>query len=123
VINDTTIVRALAETIVEQRFSGSGAAANVGQFLLDVRNQMPDFLRFPFFMLTLVFEAWPLASTMRPFHRLPYERRVAQIEAWRHSRIEARRRLIEFYETLALFGLYSDLYQEDYEHAEPRAEP
>jgi hypothetical protein len=39
---------------------------------------------------------------------------LIQIHAWRSSRIEARRRFIEFYESLAVFGLYSELYGNDY---------
>jgi hypothetical protein len=36
---------------------------------------------------------------------------------WRGSSLEVRRRYVEFFGTLAVFGLYSELYGTDYEYA------
>lgn len=89
----------------------------VSRFLMDVHARMPGFLRLPFRILTLVFDGWSYFSYGRPFHRLKLAQRAAQIEAWRNSSLEVRRRYIEFFGTLAVFGLYSELYGADYEYA------
>src|SRR5688500_10308683 len=104
-------VNAFAETTVRERCAearaGAALSASVGRFLLDVHARMPDYLRQPFRMLTLGFDAWSLPRHGRPFHRLTHEQRARQVHAWKASRLEPRRRLIEFYETLAVFSLYS----------------
>lgn len=84
---------------------------------------MPDYLRLPFRILTLAFDAWALPRHGKPFHRLPHELRTRQVQAWKASRLEPRRRLIEFYETLAVFSLYSDLYGQDYGYASEQRDP
>ena len=113
-------VMALAETTVWRcslpEAAGRDPAGAVGTFLLDVHARMPDYLRGPFRILTLAFDAWSLPFHGRPFHRLSPDQRFRQVQAWKGSRIEARRRLIEFYETLAVFSLYSDIYGQDYGH-------
>ena len=114
-------VRAFAEATVRHRTAEGdpveGLSRQTGQFLLAVHSRMPDYLRLPFRVLTLAFDAWAIPKSGRPFHRLPVEKRLEQMRRWRTSRIETQRRLIEFYESLALFGLYSDLYGQDYTHA------
>jgi len=114
-LDEKLTVRAFAEAIVNQRLPGGGLEEPVANFLIDVRTRMPDYLRIPFYILTLIFNAWAIATTGRRFHNLSNAQRIAQIQSWRESRIEAWRRLIEFYETLAIFGLYSELYGEDFE--------
>jgi hypothetical protein len=117
---DHTVI-AFAETVVRERRGeargGQDPSASVGRFLLDVHARMPDYLRQPFRVLTLGFGAWSLPRHGRPFHRLTHEQRSAQVQAWKRSRLEPRRRLIEFYETLAVFSLYSDLYGQEYGYA------
>jgi hypothetical protein len=115
-------VSALAESIIRERCAGtdadrSAAHLPVASFLLDTHARMPDYLRLPLQCLTLGFDAWALLSTGRPFHRLPHDRRWRQIRAWKESALGFRRDLIKFYETLAVFGWYSELYGEDYAHA------
>lgn len=114
-------VKALADTTIRQQALAAmpdrDLPGTVGDFLVDVQARMPDYLRLPFRLLTLAFDAWSLPTAGKPFHRLPQDQRLRQVEAWKHSRIEARRRLIEFYESLTLFGLYSTLYGQDYAHA------
>ena len=91
-------------------------AAAVARFLTATHAQMPDYLRWPFRILTLVFDAWSIPFSGKPFHKLDLARRSAQVAAWENSRIEVRRRLMEFYGSLALFCLYSELYGQDYRH-------
>jgi hypothetical protein len=117
---ESTVI-ALSEAIVHGQ-SSHGTATDAlclrsGHFVLAVHARMPDYLRLPFRLLTLAFDAATLVRCGRPFHRLSLERRIQHIERWRSSRIEAKRRLIEFYESLTLFGFYSDLYGQDYQYA------
>jgi hypothetical protein len=113
-LDEEATVRAFAEAIIQQHSRDARLEEPVAQFLLDVRMHMPDYLRIPFRILGLIFDAWAIPLTGRPFHRLSNRQRLIQIHAWRSSRIEARRRFIEFYESLAVFGLYSELYGNDY---------
>ncbi|WP_372623485.1 hypothetical protein [Falsiroseomonas sp.] len=114
-------VEAFAQATVRERSAPRSderdPSTSVGRFLLDVHARMPDYLRLPFRLLTLAFDAWSLPRHGKPFHRLPHELRIKHVQAWKTSRLEPRRRLIEFYETLAVFSLYSDLYGQDYGYA------
>lgn len=112
-------VAAFADTIARRKeFAGSNATEieAVSDYLIAVHARMPDYLRALFRLLTLIFDAWPYLAAGRPFHRLDLPGRIAQIEAWERSRLEVRRRLIEFYASLALFCLYSERYGRDYRH-------
>ena len=114
-------VTALAEAIVRERCAGAaqagpGAQASVARFLLATHARMPDYLRLPFVVLTLAFDLWAVPIAGRPFHRLPHESRMRQIRAWQASRLGVRRDLIKFYETLAVFGWYAEVYGQDYRH-------
>jgi hypothetical protein len=114
-------VTALAEALVRERCAGAatadpGAVASVARFLLATHARMPDYLRLPFTLLTLAFDLWPVPSAGRPFHRLPHAGRVRQIRAWQGSRLGVRRDLVKFYETLAVFGWYAEVYGQDYRH-------
>jgi hypothetical protein len=114
-------VTALAEAIVRERCAGAAEAGpaaeqSVARFLLATHAKMPDYLRLPFVVLTLALDLWALPTAGRPFHRLPHEGRVRQLRAWRTSRLGPRRDLIKFYETLAVFGWYAEVYGQDYRH-------
>ncbi|OCP02316.1 MULTISPECIES: hypothetical protein [unclassified Ensifer] len=113
-------ILALAETIAHERGSIDDRRGALGvraaEFLLRVHRQMPDYLRPPFHILVLLFNAWPLLSRGRFFHHLPLEDRLSELDKWRRSRLEFKRRFVEFHVSLALFGIYSDLYGQDYQH-------
>lgn len=109
-------VSALAASIIRER-CGVGEeplGPPVAVFLLQTHARMPDYLRLPLTCLTLAFDASALLRSGRPFHRLSHERRWRQIEAWRTSTLAFRRDLVRFYETLAIFGCYSERYARDY---------
>lgn len=113
-------VRAIADTLVRQAPSPNAARREmIGSFLLASHARMPDYLRLGIRVLTLVFDAWPYATTGRPFHALSFDRRVRELDRWGRSRLKFRQSLTTFYRTLATFGLYSDLYRQDYDIVEP----
>ena len=106
-------ISALVDAIVRQyRTPGYGEeqVAAVSTFLIAVQSKMPDYLRLPFRLLILLFDAWPYPTTGRPFHKLELSERKIQIESWENSRLEFRRGLIAFYRALATFGFYSEIY-------------
>jgi hypothetical protein len=105
------VVAALSDSIIRDRCSEAGTAnthAAVTRFLLDQHGRMPDYLRFPFRCLTLLFDAWPLPFTGRPFHRASPSQRTRQIRAWKGSALGVRRDLVKFYESLAVFAWYAE---------------
>jgi|SRR6516162_3179996 hypothetical protein len=120
-VNFEGTLAAFADAIVKQRDATPGAKPEdvkaVFRFLMDVHSRMPAFLQFPFWVLTLIFDGWSYLSYGRPFHRLQPAQRTAQIDTWRGSSLQVRRRYVEFFGTLAVFGLYSELYGTDYEYA------
>lgn len=87
----------------------------VTRFLLMTQRSMPDYLRAPLAALTLAFAVSAVAVSGRPFDRMPEERKIGHVRSWSTSRLGPRRDLIKFYETLALFGWYAELYGEDYQ--------
>jgi hypothetical protein len=113
-------MRALGETIAFERRSADGKQQALGigaaEFLLRVHRQMPDYLRPLFRVLVLLFNAWPLMRRGRFFHQLSLDDRLVELDKWRRSGLEFRRRFVEFHVSLALFGIYSDLYGQDYQH-------
>lgn len=123
-LNFERAIAAYADSTVRQRQAEAGSdtgdadanAQAVALFLIAVHARMPGYLRMPFRILGLLFDAWPILTTGRTFHRLDLAARAEQIRAWKGSRIEVRRRLMEFYDSLALFGLYSELYGQDYRY-------
>jgi hypothetical protein len=120
-------IAAFADAIARKRRASPASTpqdvAAASRFLLNVHRSMPAYLRVPFRALTLVFDGWAYVANGKPFHRLDPARRIAQIDAWLRSRLETRRRFVEFCTALAVFGLYSELYGRDYEAgAMPRRE-
>lgn len=110
-------VRAIADTLVEQGPLPASAARRevVASFLLASHARMPDYLRIGILLLTLIFDAWSYPTSGRPFHRLALNRRIRQIAYWEGSRLKVQRSLAGFYRTLATFGLYTDLFPQDYQ--------
>jgi len=112
-------IAALADSIIREHCGDAGDDASqvrdaVAQFLLGQHGRMPDYLRLPLMCLTLVFDAWPLLYAGRPFHRLSHKRRWRQIRAWKQSKLGFRRDLVKFFETLTVFGWYSEVCRQDH---------
>ena len=83
---------------------------DIAHFVLDVHARMPDYLRLAFRLMTLLFDAWPYPATGKPFHALDLAERRVRIRTWENSRLQARRGLMAFYKSFAIYGLYSELY-------------
>lgn len=103
----------LVDATIRQHQPADGDAGNIdaiAEYLMRVHAKMPDYLRVSFAVLTVLFDVWPYPTKGRPFHRLGLAERTMQIKSWEKSRLEPHRRLIEFYKTFAIYGLYSELY-------------
>jgi hypothetical protein len=110
-------VRAIADTLIRQEMPSVqqlNETAAVAAFLLESHARMPDYLRVVFKCLTVVFDCWPCLLTGKPFHAQSYSRRLDQINRWGASRLQFRNTLITFFKTLTTFGLYANIYKQDY---------
>lgn len=112
------VVAALTEAIIHDRFllqesEAQSSYDGVAVFVSGQGRRMPDYLRFPFKCLTLVFGLWPILSTGRPFHRLTHERRINQVRAWRQSSWGVKRDFIKFYDTFVTYAWYAERYADD----------
>jgi hypothetical protein len=111
-------VGAIADTLVRQEMQSADRAQDAGTiatFLLASHARMPDHLRLAFRVLTLVFDSWSYPTAGKPFHQLSVPRRLDQVSRWGASRLQFRHALITFFRTLTTFGLYSEIYKQDYE--------
>jgi hypothetical protein len=76
------------------------------RFVLGQVGRMPDYLCLGIRLVTSIFG---LASVLRhggPFHRLNEVKRRRQIDRWRDSRWGPCRDLVQFHESLFVFGFY-----------------
>jgi choline dehydrogenase-like flavoprotein len=104
-------VSALVYTIIKDRrgdSAGDGDPPNwVVNFVIAQHRRMPDYLRAPLKLLTLLFSASTLPGHRKLFHQLDSTTRLKHIEQWRHGRFGFQRDLIRVYESLAVFGVES----------------
>jgi len=104
-------VRAIVVTVLQAHGLGAEAEADsVVDFVRGQYRRMPDYLRLPLGLLTLMFDAYPCLLRGRPFHRLGRPERQRQVASWKHARLGVNRDLIRFYESLAIFGWQADQY-------------
>jgi hypothetical protein len=78
-------------------------------FLVEQHSRMPDYLPFPFKYSVILFGAWAIPFSGRPYHKLAHIRRWRQIQVWKNSSLAFRRDLIRFLEALIVFYWYSEL--------------
>jgi choline dehydrogenase-like flavoprotein len=81
------------------------------RFVLDQHGRMPDYLRLPLKVLTLLFVYWSNLPRLRSYRALDPDRRWRRIERMRRSILGPFRDLIRFYEGLTLFGFHTELAQ------------
>jgi hypothetical protein len=104
-------VRALAATIVAERWARPDDAARVARVTAAVLAQSaraPDVLRLPIEVLVHVFAAAPLLRAGRPFHRLDAARRAGALARWRAARLGAFRSFVRYWESLVVLAWYAE---------------
>lgn len=109
----TNTVSALCYSLIDSRFPTPQIPQyfphnSVVQFVLEQQNRMPDYLQFPLFFLTLIFESWGLLRTGSLFHCQSPSVRQLQIQAWKNSPFQICRDLIKLYESLVVLYWQSD---------------
>jgi len=107
-------VSALCYTVIRAHFGERAGDPGVRwnrtvRFVLAQHARMPDYLRFPLKVLTLVFVTWSSLPALRSLRTLDPDRRWMRIEGMRRSRIGPFRDLIRFYEGLTVFGFHAEL--------------
>jgi len=76
-------------------------------FLLQQMNQMPDYLRLPFRMVTLLYGLHTILTHGKPFYALQPQQRDAVIRKWKQSKISFMSTFIRFFEGLVTVHVYS----------------
>jgi choline dehydrogenase-like flavoprotein len=93
-----------------QRAGEPGPAWNrTVRFVLAQHARMPDYLRVPLQVVTLMFAAWSSFPRLAGYRSLAPGRRWALIERMRRSPLGPFRDLIRFYEGLTIFGFHEEL--------------
>ena len=76
--------------------------ARVADAIIECQRAMPDYLRLPMRVLTLVFDYWGWISGGSRFERLDDVARAQQFNTWKYSRFGFCRNFVRFYESLYL---------------------
>jgi len=82
----------------------------VCRYVMAEHGRLPDYLRLPMRVLTLMFDAQTLPFAGAPFHALAPERREPWIRRWRHLPLGPCRDFIRFHESLAVFAGYDAVH-------------
>jgi len=77
------------------------------QFILSTHSDMPDHLRWPFRVLTGIFDALPIVIRGKPFHSLPLTYRKQVVSRWQHSSLAIKQDFIRFFDTLGTLAFES----------------
>jgi hypothetical protein len=107
-------VSALCDSIVVSRCAPAHSElrehhAELTRFVLAQQDRMPDYLRWPFRILTILFDLFGLVYAGRLFRSQDQATRWRQIEAWRTAPFfSPARDFIRFYESLVLYRWYAE---------------
>jgi hypothetical protein len=107
-----SIVSAICYSIIQQYCPSSNSSNTfpynqVVNFVLEQHGRMPDYLKLPIVILTLIFDLSGLFSNGIPFYQQASNIRLTQLKSWHHSPFNLCRDLMRFYESLTIFGWYS----------------
>ena len=80
---------------------------DVARFAEAQYGRLPDTLRLPMRVATVLFDAFGLVLCGLPFHRQAPDRRRLQIALWRRSPLGPWRDFIRYHESLAVLALHS----------------
>lgn len=96
------IVTAISASLQLQHLSGGLDADDIAVEILERRAAMPDYLKLPMWIATLVFDLAGLVPGGRRFQARNDEDRLTQINNWKNSKLGACRNFVRFYESLFL---------------------
>ena len=106
-------ISALCYSIIQHRCPQSNETLEfphnqIVQFVGQQYSRMPDYLKLPIMILTLIFNSWGIVRTGGFFHVQPSNLRWQQIEQWKQSPLGICQDLIRFYESLVIFCWQAD---------------
>ncbi len=81
-------------------------------FVLQQHQRMPDYLKLPIMLLTLIFDLGGIVRTGSLFHLQSDQIRWQQINSWRQSSLGIFQDLIRFYESLVMFSWEAKRYEQ-----------
>jgi choline dehydrogenase-like flavoprotein len=93
------------------------------RFVLDQHARMPDYLRLPLKILTLLFVHWSGFPRLGSYRYLDTDRRWGRIERMRRSVLGPFRDLIRLYEGLTIYGFHEELARATAERGQPPRAP
>ena len=96
------IVAAISASLQLRHLSGGMEADDIATEILGRRACMPDYLRLPMWVLTLMFDLAGFLSGGRRFHRQDAAGRSKQLNSWKQSSLGVCRNFVRFYESLFL---------------------
>jgi choline dehydrogenase-like flavoprotein len=107
-------VSALCYAFIRAHFDAQAGAPGPAwnrtvRFVLDQHARMPDYLRLPLKILTLLFVRWSGFPRLGTYRYLDADRRWDRIERMRRSMLGPFRDLIRFYEGLTIFGFHEEM--------------
>ena len=94
------IVVAISAGLQHQHFDSGMRAEDIAVEILGRQAAMPDYLRFPMWMATMLFDVAGVISGGRRFQEKDGPARARQLNKWKYSRIGACRNFVRFYESL-----------------------
>lgn len=109
----TATVSALCYSLIDYRFKDGSPPQyfphnSIVNFVIEQQNRMPDYLRLPLLILTLIFDMGGFLRTGSLFHTQSPSVRQLQIESWKNSPWQICRDVIRFYESLVVLYWQSD---------------
>jgi choline dehydrogenase-like flavoprotein len=121
-------VSALCYSFIRAHFAARAGAPGPSwnrtvRFVLDQHARMPDYLRLPFQVLTLLLVYWSGFPRLGSYRNLNADRRWRRIERMRRSMLGPFRDLIRFYEGLTVYGFHEELARALDAAAAPPAPP
>jgi choline dehydrogenase-like flavoprotein len=107
-------VSALCYAFVRAHFGARAGAPGPAwnrtvRFVLDQHARMPDYLRLPVKILTLLFVRWSGFPRLGSYRYLDADRRWGRIERMRRSVLAPFRDLVRLYEGLTIYGFHEEL--------------
>jgi len=105
-------ISALCYSILDELEAPSGPIDytrrnNVVRFALEQHARMPDFVRAPVAVVTLLFSLHGFLKTGVPYHRHSSALRRVHLRSWKVSRFGFKRDFVRLFESLTSFGWFS----------------
>ena len=96
------IIAAITAGLQCQHAIDTADVAVIAAEIIDQQGRIPDYLRLPIKMLTLLFNWSGILSGGKCFTAKDVAAQMAQLERWKYSRIGACRNFVRFYDSLFL---------------------